>query len=253
MKKVLLLGTLFWLGWHNTLHAATRGDVKVLEATDSIRYNVSKLAKDYLLYTRYPQKSKLPLTLKELLSALEADIHDIAISTKDTKTKGVLKYFAYEKMRIEAMINQKPSDKNAMEVLDFSESFSEGAHSIAKHHFYVPSREEELWIVTRTMTQYLEEIIKYYVAQNIIKDDPQLSIKMQAAKKEFLKNLKIINAYNYTEELKVTRTYINHLWATLETYLSKGDKLPLPLLATRMGEQLEASIELLGVYHSKNQ
>jgi hypothetical protein len=103
------------------------------------------------------------------------------------------------------------------------------------------------------MNQYLEEIVKYYVAQNAIKDDPQLTIKMEAAKKAFLKNLKIINAYDYTEELKATRERINRLWKTLEIYLSKGDKLPLPLLGTRMGEQLEASIDLLGVYHSKNQ
>jgi hypothetical protein len=253
MKNIVVLGVLLLMGWIGTLGAATRGDGKVLEASDSIRYNVSKLAKDYLLYARYPQKSKLRSVLKERISALDADMHDIAISTKDTKTKGILKYFAYEKMRIEAMIDQKPSDENAMEVLDFSENFSEGARSIAKHHFYVPSPEEELWIVTRSMAQYLEEVIKYYVAQHIIKDDPQLAIKMQAAKMEFLKNLKIINAYSYTEELKATRAYINRLWTTLETYLSKGDRLPLPLLATRMGEQMEASIDLLGVYHSKNQ
>jgi hypothetical protein len=253
MKNIVVLGGLLLMGWIGTLGAATRGDVKVLEASDGIRYNVSKLAKDYLLYAHYPQKSKLQSKLKERLSALDADMHDIAISTKDAKTKGVLKYFAYEKIRIEELINQKPNDENAVEVLDFSESFVEGARSIAKHHLYVPSPEEELWIVTRSMNQYLEEIVKYYVAQNAIKDDPQLTIKMEAAKKAFLKNLKIINAYDYTEELKATRERINRLWKTLEIYLSKGDKLPLPLLGTRMGEQLEASIDLLGVYHSKNQ
>jgi len=250
--------TVFWsalllLAFITGAQGATRGDVKVLEAADSIRYNASRVTKEYLLYFLYPNKQRLKNSLQKHFRALEANMHDIAISTKDPKTKGVLKYFAFEKVRIGEILQEKPSLRNAVELIDFSESFIEGASAIAKRHFYVPAPEEEMWIVTRSLNQEVEEIIKYYVAHQVVHDDPQLKQKLDAAVKKAQALLKRINRYRYDRELTQARDRLNHLWQTLETYLAKGDTLPLPLITSLMGDELEGSIDTLGIYHSKNQ
>ena len=250
-----LLGVILLMGFFSSgvLSAATRGDVRVLEAADSIRFTSSKLAKEYLLYLQFPRKHRLKTLLRDNLSTLESDMHDIAVSTKDPKTKGVLKFFAYEKVQIASLLQHRPTIKDSKEILDFSESYVEGATAIAKRHQYTPAPEEAMWILTRTMDQILEEIIKYYLAARVIKDDPELKLKMREAMKHFSSALTTVNAYPYTGELKQVRDNINVLWNTLTTYLGKLDTLPLPLIGTLMGEQLEISIDTLGVYHSTNQ
>ncbi len=253
MKKILGLSLLSLCMLSGYLSAATRGDVRVLEAADSIRYTSSKLAKEYFLYLQFPQKQRLKTLLKENLKTLESDMHDIAVSTKDPKTKGVLKFFAYEKVQIESLLKQPPTIKGAKEILDFSESFVEGSTAIAKRHEYIPAPEEEMWILTRTMDQILEEIIKYYLAADMIKDDPELKNKMGEAMGRFSRALVTINAYPYADDLKEVRNNINVLWSTFTIYLDKLDALPLPLIGTLMGEQLETSIDTLGAFHSTNQ
>jgi len=253
MKKILALSLLSLLVLSGYLSAATRGDVRVLEAADSIRYTSSKLAKEYLLYLQFPQKQRLKTLLDQNLKTLESDMHAIAISTKDPKTKGVLKFFAYEKVQIESLMEQPPSVESGKVILDFSESFIEGSTAIAKRHEYVPAPEEAMWMLTRSMDQILEEIIKYYLAAHVIKDDPELKQKMGEAMARFSRALVTINAYPYTDDLKQVRDNINVLWSTLAIYLEKLDALPLPLIGTLMGEQLETSIDTLGVFHSTNQ
>ncbi len=251
--KSLLVITLLSVILGGTVYGATRGDVKVLEAADSIRYNVNKLTKDYLLYVIYPHKAALKKGLMDRFRALDENMHDIAVSTKDKKTKGVLKYFAFEKVRIGEILKAGPSVQNAIELIDFSESFNEGASAIARRHSYVPSPEEEMWIATRSLDLGIEEIIKYYVAHDVVKGDGEISKKLRTAQTRFATTLQKINQYDYKGDLMTTRKQINALWKTLEHYVDKADKLPLPLLATMMGDTLETSIDTLGVYHSKNQ
>jgi hypothetical protein len=251
--KAIASGVVFLVILSLDMQGATRGDVKVLEAADSIQYNTSRLTREYLLSLLYPEKTILKTLLEKRFQALETDMHEIAISTKDPKTKGVLKYFAFEKVRIGEMLKRKPTLQNATALIDLSESFVEGALAIAKHHLYVPAPEEEMWITTRSLDQSIEEILKYYIAHHLIKDDPQLQHKLQNAAAKVKQALIRINAYPYEGDLKITRTHLNHLWQTLEIYLAKAEKLPLPLIVSLMGDELEASINTLGIFHSKNQ
>jgi len=253
MKRVSGLFLFFFLLYSFQLQAATRGDVKVLEAADSIRYNASRLTREYLLYLLYPHKKVLKQSLEKRFQALENDMHDIAISTKDPKTRGVLKYFSFEKVRIGEILKQKPSLANASELIDFSESFIEGASAIAKRHLYVPAPEEEMWITTRSLDQDIEESIKYYIAYHLIKDDPELKHKMDASADKVKQALARINQYQYDDKLLKTRSDLNHLWTTMEIYLKKVEKLPLPIITSLMGEEMESSVDILGVFHSKNQ
>ena len=251
--KSILAALVFLMVFSFGSHAATRGDVRVLEAADSIRHNTSRMSRDYFIYLLYPGKTYYKASLRKRLDALRNDMHDIAISTKDAKTKGVLKYFAYEKVHVEAMIRQKPTVQSAQEILDFSESFTEGASAIARHHQYTPTPEEAMWITTRSMKEDLEEIIKYYLARDVIKTDTALQRKMDAAVERFSQSLKRINQYDYDDDLRKARRRINVLWKVLQTYLAKLDTYPLPLISALMGDELAASINLLSLYHSTNQ
>lgn len=254
MKKLLGFSLLGLVVVSGCLSAATRGDVRVLEAADSIRYVSSKMAKEYFLYLQFPRKKQLNTLLMQDMATLEANLHDIAVFTKDPKTRGVLKFFAYKKVQIKSLLEKAPSIQNGKEILDFSESFVEGSAAIARRHQYAPNAEEAMWILTRTMNQVLEEIIKYYLAAHIIKDDPELKRKMKNAAERLSQAFTRINAYaSYPDDLKKMRTNANVLWKTLSMYLGKLETLPLPLIGTLMGEQMETLIDALGVYHSTNQ
>jgi len=235
------------------MEGATRKDVTITESADTIRYNVSRLTREYLLYLLYPKKKTLKQSLLTHLDRLDEEMRTIAITTKDPKTKGVLKYFAYEKVRIEGLMKQKPSRDHVATLMEFSETFTEGAAAIARRHRYVPTPEEAMWIATRLLDQDIEEVIKYYIARRIVRDDPELTRKLTASAAQFRQQLQKINQYDYTGDLARTRNRLNTLWDTLETYVAKADTLPIPIVVTLMGEALESSIDTLGIFHSKNQ
>ena len=45
--------------------AATRGDVKVIEASENIRYLSQKIVKDYLFYYKHPDQTETQKKLKQ--------------------------------------------------------------------------------------------------------------------------------------------------------------------------------------------
>jgi hypothetical protein len=236
------------------VEAATRGDVRVLEASDNMRYTASALAREYILYARYPTKKELRQGLQERLQAFEQEMHEIATSTKDARTRGILKYFALEKERLADLLGKQPDPARAAAMIAFEEGVLEGTQAINQRHTYVPSPEEDMWITTRMMTQMLEAMIAYYGAQKVISDDPELKKKMAANMQRFSEALKRINAYKYEDQALIeARTRINRLWETLGAYLRASDSLSIPLLSAMMARRLEMALETLGNYHSKNQ
>ena len=50
-----------------TLTSATRGDIKVIEASENIRYLSQKIIKDYLLFYKNPEKTELKNNLNKTL------------------------------------------------------------------------------------------------------------------------------------------------------------------------------------------
>jgi len=232
--------------------AAVRGDVKVLEATETIRYRVNDLTKNYLLLYRFPAQRHLREKLQEDLEALTKSFQEISLTTKDTKTKNLLAYFAYEKARLEEILESKPSKENLQEILGMSEGFIEGADAIARHHAYDFAFEEKMLMHTRSMTQRMEEILKYYLALHLLPDDPQLRQKFQSAVKEFQSHLKLLNEYEYHEDetLRV-RERLNHTWGNTSRTLKARDDLPWVLNVA--GRRIETLLERIGIYHSKNQ
>lgn len=236
------------------IQAAVRGDVKVLEATDTIRYRINDLTKNYLLYYLFPHKTGLKRKLSEDLRQLNKSFREIAVTTKDAKTKNLLAYFAYEKARMAELLRGKPTKQNLAELLLMSETFSEGADTIARHHAYSFSSEEKMFMRTRSMTQQLEEILKYYIAQAILSDDPQLRKKLLRSVHKFDSELAAINRYDYRDrKIEATRQRINVSWKTAEKYLRAEGKSHIPLVLNAGGAHIEGFLNILGIYHSKNQ
>jgi hypothetical protein len=234
--------------------AAVRGDVKVLEATETIRYRVNDLTKNYLLYFRFPHKFVFRKKIETDLQQLSKSLQIIAMTTKDSKTKNLLAYFAYEKARIEEILEKKPDADSLAEILAISEGFVEGADAIARHHAYDFNFEEKMFMQTRSMEQRLEEILKYYIAVQVIKNDSQLLKKMNQAMEDFRKKLKLINEYRYddvaTEE---ARKRLNKTWSVAEKYFVAVKEKSLPLVLNVGAGRIETILAEIGIYHSKNQ
>jgi len=254
MKKMLLY--LFLLaGLTFSSHAATRGDVKVLEAADTIKYRVNNIAKNYLLLTEFPHKRGLVSLLHHELTALSKSFQEIALTTKDARTKGLLAYFAYQKARLEVLFDQHPSKEKASEVMGISESFVEGSEAIAKHHQYNFSLEEKMFKTTLSLSEHLEAIAKYYIAHGLAKSDPEILKKMHKESKTFTKLLQDIVRYKYTDK-KTTRDRESILltWHTLEPYINQaGKEDTLPMITSVGITHINTLLQNLGIYHSKNQ
>lgn len=253
MKRAAVI-FMFMTGLTLGIQAAVRGDVKVLEATDTIRYRINDFTKNYLLYYLFPQKYNLKKKLSEDLRQLDKSFREISVTTVDPKTKNLLAYFAYEKARLIELLEKRPDKKDLAELLLMSETFSEGADTIARHHAYEFSEGEKMFMRTRSMMQRLEEILKYYIAEIILTNDPQLKKKLARSIEKFDEKLGIINRYEYVDRnVLKARERINVSWRTAEKYLKRKEKSPMPLVLNVGGEHIEVFLNIVGIYHSKNQ
>ncbi|NPA83643.1 MAG: hypothetical protein GXO38_04110, partial [Epsilonproteobacteria bacterium] len=156
------------------------------------------------------------------------------------------------KARLEEILDAKPSKESLQEILEMSEGFIEGADAIARHHAYDFAFEERMFMHTRSMTQRMEEILKYYLAVHLLPEDAQLKQKLQKAQEEFVSTLKLLNEYEYPEEETLqVRTRLNHTWDNTSKSLQASADLPLVLDVA--GRRIETLLERIGIYHSKNQ
>jgi hypothetical protein len=252
--RTVILSLAIWVGGMGILHAATRGDVKVLEASDTIKYRINHFAKNYILYYRFPKKTRLRKELERDLEELGKGFQIIAVTTKDIKTKNLLAYFAYEKARIGEILSQQPDRESLDEILQMSESFIEGADSIAKHHAYDFAFEEKMYIQTRSLAQKLEEILKYYMASRIIRNDPELTKKMGRSVADFNKTLRLINEYEYEDRtISKIKERLNRTWNATEKYVTRNSGKDLPLVMNVAAGRIETFLDEIGIYHSKNQ
>lgn len=252
MKKIFHLCFLF-VALTLLSHAATRGDVKVIEASENIRNLSQKMVKEYLFFYKYPERTEVKDNLKNILLKLNDDFRTIATTTKDTDTKDVLEFLAYSKDQIEEIFTEKPDTEKVALMLDYSETLLEGANSIASAHKYDFSNEEKMLMTTKKMDYLLERIIKYYMALNVGFNTPTNQEAMQEAMREFEENIENINLYKYPEAQAKIQDKINMSWEANKVFLAKSTKLFIPKLMFSSTEHLENMIADIALYHSKNQ
>jgi len=233
--------------------AATRGDIKVIEASENIRYLSQKMVKDYLFFYKNQDKIEVKRGLDRALIKLTDDFRIIATTTKDTDTKDILEFLAYSKDQIEQIFNEKADKERAALMLDYSETLLEGADSIASAHKYDFSEEEKMLMVTKEMEYLLERITKYYMALHVGFNNNTNKEQMQESMRMLEENIEKINLYTYTEETHKMQLKMNESWKANKIFLDKSESLFIPKLMFTSIDYLENVVGQIALYHSKNQ
>lgn len=254
MKKVIYI-LLVISSLVNISQAATRGDVKIIEASENIRYLSQIVAKNYIFYYLYPQKQKRKMVklLNKSIEELNDNFRMIAITSKDSDTKDILEFLAYSKEQIKEILDKEPDDETTALMLDYSETIIEGADSISSSYNYKFSKEEAMWMVTKKVTYLLQRVTKYYMAVNSGFDNITNKEQLQDTINKLDENIVIINKYQYPKILQKEINSMNMSWRENRTFLSKSKNLFIPVIMFVSIAYLENIINKISLYHSKNQ
>ncbi len=252
MKKLLTL-LLLNLFITKTLLASTRGDVKIIEASENIRLLGQKIAKDYLYYYKNPKKLNLKEDLDDDIKMIEESIVEIGMITKYKDSKNILDFLSYNKDEIKEILQEKVSKEKSILMLDYGESFLEGANSIAKEHSYTFSSEEKMLMSIKKMEYLLERIIKYYVATTLNIDKKNNFNNMKQSIVALEKIVARINAYPYPTILVKEVNKMNDVWNKHRSFLYKSNELSVPNLLLSSEIILKKSMIKIALYHKQNQ
>jgi hypothetical protein len=233
--------------------ASSRSDVKIIEATENIRYLGQKISKDYLYLYNSPKKIELKEELNKDIEMLELSIHDISMSTINIDSKNILDFLTYNKNEIKELLNKEVNKETSILILDYSESFLEGANSIASVHMYAFSDEEKMLMAMKELEYLLERVSKYYIASNLNLDKVNNFEHMINAILKIDKIIEEVNSYKYPADLEKESKEINMIWKTHREFLYKSEKLFLPNLLESSMKNLEKIIQNIALYHKKNQ
>ncbi len=232
---------------------ATRGDIKVIEASEDIRYLSQKIVKDYIFFYKNQNKSIVKQSLDQALFELSEDLRIIATTTKDSDTKDILEFLAYSKDQIDEIFSGKPDKEKVALMLDYSETLLEGADSIANAHKYNFSQEEEMLMTTKEMEYLLERITKFYMALHAGFDSPNNKDQMRESIAQFETNMKQITRYKYPNEFNDVQISINQSWRINKTFFDKSESLFIPKLMFISIDYMEELVLKIALYHAKNQ
>jgi hypothetical protein len=252
MKKLLNIVSIIVLLSLSSF-ASSRSDVQIIEATEKIRYWGQKISKEYLYLYYNPKKIALKEGLLNDIEMLERSIKNIAMSTKSIDSKNILDFLTYNKNEIRELLDQQVDREKSILMLDYSESFLEGANSIASLHKYEFSDEEKMLMLMKEFEYLLERVSKYYIASHLNLDTfNNLELMTRAISKVEL-IVADINSYNYPHNLENIRIKMNEAWKTHKDFLYKSKKLFLPNLLQASTKNIEVIIEKMALYHKKNQ
>lgn len=230
----------------------TRGDIKIIEASENIRYMSQKMVKDYLLYYINQDKSELKINLETTLQELGDNLRTIATITKDNDTKDILEFLAYSKDQIEEIFSGEANDEKVALMLDYSETLLEGADSIANAHMYDFSEEEKMLMVTKKMEYLLERIAKYYMAINGGFDTATNKEQLLASIESMEENIKQINEYKYNLEFSQIQREMNFSWKANKSFFMQSETLFIPVLIFASVNYMEEVIGQISLYHIQN-
>jgi len=235
MKKIknILLIILLPIG----LFASTRGDVKIIEASENIRYLGQKISKEYLFFYQNPNN------IYDDIKRLEKSIIDIKMITNNRNSKNILDFLAYNKDEIKELI-EKPVDINkSILMLDYSESFLEGANSIENAHKYNFSVEEKMLMLLKDIEYLLERVSKYYIAYTLDIDKKNTFNNMDKAVTDIETILKEVNSYPYPKEFSIEIKDMNSNWIKYKQLLYKVKKVSLASLILFATTNFENSVK----------
>jgi len=253
-KKTALLDTNSTISEEQKKNAiVTRGDIKILEATEGIRFLSQQIVKDYLFLFITPNKEAMKEHLNRLLVKLNNDLRVIAATTKDSDTKDILEFLAYSKDQISEALTEEINEEQAALMLDYSETLLEGADSIAAAHAYDFTKEEQMLMVTKQIDYLMERIMKYYMAVHVGFDNPINRDQMHEAIADLNANLQRVETYSYPKEINTVKNEMINGWYVVGSFLGKSETLFIPKLMLMSTAYLETQIGQITLYHSQNQ
>jgi len=254
MKRVLYICITILALFEYTI-ASTRGDVKILEATENIQYLSQKIAIDYLFFYKNSKNSLLRRQLNKNIDNLQfyiKEIRDIADNKKGRYTQNLLNYFIYIIEQIKKLPNEKISVSNVEYILKYSEILLEGAKSIAKEHRYNFSKEEKMFMLSKEIIYLLKRVNKYYLASDIGLKSHTNYENMQKAIRDMDSSLKKMDSYNYPIELKNRLNEINEIWDRDKNFFYQVEELSIPYILSTSTEYMEDLLTKMEQFHKKN-
>ena len=252
--KRLVLSVLLVLGTLLPLSAATRTDVNVLEATESIRFLSQEITKNYLyLYANPLKKREVGKEIRRGLEELVKNIRTISISTNDEDTRNVLEFLIYSKDQIEDLVKEKPDKEKAALMLDYSETLLEGANSIARTHNYEFTESEKMLMKGKRIEYLLERSAKYYMALGVGLGTEINRRQMERAIEMLEENLRDIEAYDYPPEMKKAQQRLQISWNVTKSLFERREKMFVSNLMVLSGTEMESITRQFVLYHRKAQ
>ncbi|NKQ39969.1 MAG: hypothetical protein HF962_00140 [Sulfurovum sp.] len=241
------------LGITITVSASTIRDVKILEASENIKYITQGIAKNYIYLYIYPNKDELKATISNSIENLEENIRIIAINTKDTKTKYILDFFAFEKEQLKILLEKKQSAVAAGKVLDFSEALTEGAENISNSIRYDFTFEEKMFMRSKNIGYLVEKLSKYYMvlASDIDKTTIQEKVKQTIGLVE--DDMNQMRQYIYPKNLDKKKQDIAKFWELNKYYYTTIDSLKIPSIVLLSTSGLQDIMNKIAIHHGKGE
>jgi len=234
--------------------ASTRGDVKILEATENIQYLSQKIAIDYLFFYKNSQNSLLRKQFYKNIDNFQfyiKEIRDIA-DKKKGNTQNTLNFFEYIIEHIKKLPNKKIDISNVEYILKYSEIILEDAKYIAKEHRYKFSKEEKMFMLSKEIIYLLKRVNKYYLASYIGLNSHTNYEHMQKAIRDMDSSLRKMNSYNYPIELENRLNEINEIWDRDKNFFYQVEELSIPYILSNSTEYMENLLMKMEQYHKKN-
>lgn len=252
LSKILLL----FLALMSILSATTRRDINIIQSSENIRYLSQELVTTYLLFYKYPQAIDIVSKSDNLFQKLDNNLKTIAMISKNKDIKDILEFLAYSRDQIDEIIKEPISKENVSLVLDYGETFIEGANSIRNKYQYKLAKEEEMLVLSKKTGFYINRATKYYIADNIGFDSDTNQKNMTKTLANIEKSMKIINEYPYPYDLQIEVEKINRTLSKIKPFLKakKEEKRAfIPMLMIISTTYLDDIIDVLAIYHTQNQ
>lgn len=250
MKKIRFLGSIIFT-FAIFLQSSGLGDVKILEASNNIKYITQNIAKNYIYLYIYNNKLSLRKNIDESIMELENEIRIIAANTQDEKIKYILDFFAYEKEQIKLIVSRGQTTDSSIAVLDFSEAVTEGAQNIFDSVGYSFSAEEKMLMRSQNINFLIERLAKYYMVIGSNIDKSMMRDKANSTTSMIRKELKFIEEYLYPESINAQKIKIHEFWKTIEYFSNNAESIKVPSIMLESINNMKLAIEEIATYHSK--
>lgn len=234
-----------------SLNASGLRDVKILEASNNIKYISQNIAKNYIYLYINDKKHGLKENIQTSILDLESQIRIIASNTQNKKIKYILDFFAYEKEQIKLIISQDEMGDSPVAVLDFSEAITEGAQNIFDSVGYSFTAEEKMLMKSQNINFLIEKLAKYYMVLSSNIDKTIIEDKADITIYTIKKELEFIERYSYPDNISIKKLEISEFWNSIRYLTTNVRSIRVPSIMLASTNMMQASLESITTYHSK--